>query len=97
LLPFWTSLLVRTYAWMVLLGRNGVVNRFLLETGVISQPLPLLYNKYGCADRHGARAAAIHGVSRSTSIMRRVDSGLLLAAEGSARHRGRSSSGSTCR
>jgi ABC-type spermidine/putrescine transport system permease subunit I len=29
---------------MVLLGRNGVINRFLLESGVIAQPLPLLYN-----------------------------------------------------
>ena len=48
LLPFWTSLLVRTYAWMVLLGRNGVVNRFLLESGVIAEPLPLLYNTGGC-------------------------------------------------
>jgi len=30
---------VRTYAWMVLLGRNGVVNRFLIQTGVITEPL----------------------------------------------------------
>lgn len=44
LLPFWTSLLVRTYAWMALLGRNGVINRALLELGLIDQPLPLLYN-----------------------------------------------------
>ena len=35
LLPFWTSVLVRSYAWMVLLGRNGVVNQFLLYTGAI--------------------------------------------------------------
>ena len=32
LLPFWTSMLVRTYAWMILLGRNGILNRALLET-----------------------------------------------------------------
>jgi ABC-type spermidine/putrescine transport system permease subunit I len=47
LLPLWTSVLVRTYAWMVLLGRNGVFNRLLLDGGVISDPLPLLHNLTG--------------------------------------------------
>ncbi|WP_246503990.1 ABC transporter permease [Plastoroseomonas arctica] len=47
LLPFWTSVLVRTYAWMVLLGRNGVVNRALRDWGLIEQPLPLLHNLGG--------------------------------------------------
>jgi len=44
LLPLWTSVLVRTYAWMVLLGRNGVFNRWLIDIGLISDPLPLLEN-----------------------------------------------------
>ncbi|QQS13382.1 MAG: ABC transporter permease [Rhodospirillales bacterium] len=47
LLPLWTSVLVRTYAWMVLLGRNGVVNRTLIDAGVITDPLPLLHNFTG--------------------------------------------------
>ena len=47
LLPFWTSILVRTYAWMVMLGRNGVVNRTLIGWGVIDSPLPLLNNLAG--------------------------------------------------
>lgn len=47
LLPFWTSILVRTYAWMVMLGRNGVVNRALIGWGVIDSPLPLLNNLAG--------------------------------------------------
>jgi ABC-type spermidine/putrescine transport system permease subunit I len=47
LLPLWTSVLVRTYAWMVLLGRNGVFNRLLLDAGVIADPLPLLHNLTG--------------------------------------------------
>ena len=47
MLPFWTSVLVRTYAWMVLLGRNGIVNRTLLEQGIIGAPLPLLHNLTG--------------------------------------------------
>jgi ABC-type spermidine/putrescine transport system permease subunit I len=44
LLPFWTSVLVRNYAWLVLLGRQGIVNSLLLETGIIEQPLPLMFN-----------------------------------------------------
>ncbi len=47
LLPLWTSVLVRTYAWMVLLGRNGVFNRMLIEGGVITDPIPLLHNFTG--------------------------------------------------
>jgi ABC-type spermidine/putrescine transport system permease subunit I len=47
LLPLWTSVLVRTYAWMVLLGRNGVFNRWLIDAGIISDPLPLLHNFTG--------------------------------------------------
>lgn len=47
LLPFWTSVLVRTYAWMVLLGRSGVINRALRDWGWIDAPLPLLHNRLG--------------------------------------------------
>ncbi|WP_291296811.1 ABC transporter permease [Elioraea sp.] len=47
LLPFWTSVLVRTYAWMVLLGRSGVINRALRDLGWIDAPLPLLHNRLG--------------------------------------------------
>jgi len=46
-LPYFTSTLARTFAWIVLLGRNGVVNQFLLEVGWVSQPIPLLYNRFG--------------------------------------------------
>lgn len=42
LLPFWTSVLVRTYAWMVLLGRNGVLNQLLLWLGAIDEPMRVL-------------------------------------------------------
>lgn len=38
-IPFWTSLLVRTYAWMVLLQRNGLINGWLIEIGAIDRPL----------------------------------------------------------
>lgn len=43
ILPFWTSLLVRTYAWLFLLRDTGLVNTVLLQAGLIHQPLPLLY------------------------------------------------------
>jgi ABC-type spermidine/putrescine transport system permease subunit I len=42
LLPFWTSVLVRSYAWMVLLGRHGILNEVLLAVGLIDQPLRIL-------------------------------------------------------
>lgn len=44
ILPFWTSFLVRTYAWMFLLRDTGLINTVLLSLGVIPEPLPLLYN-----------------------------------------------------
>ena len=47
LLPFWTSLLVRTGAWVVLLQREGVVNDVLIALGLISEPLQLVYNRFG--------------------------------------------------
>jgi len=47
LLPFWTSILVRTYAWMVLLQNNGLVNRLLMGLGLVSAPLRLMYNEAG--------------------------------------------------
>jgi ABC-type spermidine/putrescine transport system permease subunit I len=42
LLPFWTSILVRSYAWMVLLGRRGLLNEALLAAGMIDHPLRIL-------------------------------------------------------
>lgn len=47
LLPFWTSLLVRTFATVILLQRTGPLNAMLLGLGLIGQPLPLLYNMTG--------------------------------------------------
>jgi spermidine/putrescine transport system permease protein len=45
-LPFWTNYLIRTYAWIVLLNPAGLINGSLLRTGLISSPLPLLYNEF---------------------------------------------------
>jgi putative spermidine/putrescine transport system permease protein len=47
LVPFWTSVLVRVAAWIVLLQSEGLVNRALIGTGLIEQPLALLFNRLG--------------------------------------------------
>jgi spermidine/putrescine transport system permease protein len=44
ILPFWTSFLVRTYAWLFLLRETGLLNTVLMKLGLIHSPLPLLYN-----------------------------------------------------
>jgi spermidine/putrescine transport system permease protein len=46
ILPFWSNYLIRTYAWIVLLNREGLINRGLAAAGVIEEPLPLLYNDF---------------------------------------------------
>jgi ABC-type spermidine/putrescine transport system permease subunit I len=81
LLPLWTSVLVRTYAWMVLLGRSGVVNSTLVKTGIISEPLPLLYNL------SGVLIGMVHVllpfmVLPIYGAVRRVDPAIVAAAEG---------------
>lgn len=81
LLPLWTSVLVRTYAWMVLLGRNGVFNRWLIEAGIISDPLPLLHNF------NGVLIGMVHVllpymVLPVYGAVRRLDPALVAAAEG---------------
>ncbi len=52
LLPFWTNLLIRTYAWMVLLNRQGLINRTLIAAGLVDEPLTLM----------GTRSAIVLGL-----------------------------------
>ncbi|MGU7782875.1 ABC transporter permease [Burkholderia sp. PU8-34] len=47
LIPFWTSVLVRVAAWIVLLQSEGLINKALIGSGLISQPLTLLFNRVG--------------------------------------------------
>lgn len=44
-LPFWTSYVVRSYSWLLVLSRNGVINQILMNMGVISEPLELASNR----------------------------------------------------
>ena len=46
ILPFWSNYLIRTYAWIVLLNREGLINRALGALGIADEPLPLLYNQF---------------------------------------------------
>lgn len=80
MLPLWTSLLVRTYAWMVLLGRQGVVNEALLGLGLLNDPLRLLYN------RLGVTIGMVHVlvpfmILALYSVMKGIDLDLLKAAQ----------------
>lgn len=47
LLPFWTSVLVRAMSWILLLQKNGILNTFLIDHGIIDEPLALIYNRTG--------------------------------------------------
>jgi len=47
LLPFWSSLLVRTYAWQVILRDTGIINSFLLDANLVEEPVPLIRTTLG--------------------------------------------------
>lgn len=49
LLPFWSSFLVRSYAWMVLLQNTGVINQTLMRSGIVDEPIQLMRNTLGVA------------------------------------------------
>lgn len=81
LVPFWTSILVRTYAWMVLLGRQGIINQLLLWLGVIDEPMRLLNTTFA------VYLAMVHVllpfmILPLYGVMRGIDENLLRAAQG---------------
>ena len=81
LLPLWISVLVRTFSWMLLLERNGPVNRFIVASGLADQPLALLFN-------HTAVLIGMvhvllpYAVLPMYAALVRIDSNLLRASEG---------------
>jgi ABC-type spermidine/putrescine transport system permease subunit I len=81
ILPFWTSVLIRTYAWSVILGRNGLINAALLASGVIEDPLPLLNNEIGVLIGM-VHVLLPYVVFPIYAVMRRQDPTLLLASSG---------------
>jgi ABC-type spermidine/putrescine transport system permease subunit I len=81
LLPFWTSVLVRSYAWMVLLGRQGLINEVLRATGLTDAPLKLLNTPLA------VHIAMIHillpyMILPIASVLRQLDRALPRAASG---------------
>ncbi|MGC1577245.1 MAG: ABC transporter permease [Beijerinckiaceae bacterium] len=81
LVPFWTSILVRTYAWMVLLGQQGIINQLFLSLGVINEPVRLLNTTFA------VYVAMVHVllpfmILPLYGVMRAIDDNLLRAAQG---------------
>lgn len=79
LLSFWTSFLVRTFAWVVLLGRNGVVNQLLQTLGILDAPASLLYN-YGSVVLGMVHALMPLAILTMLSVMENIDRNLPRAA-----------------
>ena len=81
LLPFWTSVLVRSYAWMVLLGRHGLVNEALMALGMIDRPIRILNTPLA------TQIAMIHillpyMILPIANALRQIDPSLIRAASG---------------
>lgn len=81
LLPFWSSVLVRSYAWTVLLQETGIINSALMNLGIISEPLPLIRN--GFAVTVGMTHVLLPMmVLPLYASMRHIDRDLIAAASG---------------
>jgi ABC-type spermidine/putrescine transport system permease subunit I len=79
-LPFWISVLVRTYAWMIILGRYGVVNDLLRSLGLIQDPLRLMYNRLGvCVGM--VYVMLPYAILPMLSVMQGIDRTLMRAAD----------------
>ncbi len=81
LMPLWISVLVRSFAWMLLLERNGPINRLLMSTGLFAAPLPLLFNGFAVV------LGMVHLLIPYAALpiyaaLVRIDPALLLASEG---------------
>jgi ABC-type spermidine/putrescine transport system permease subunit I len=81
LIPFWISLLVRTYAWTIILQEQGVINQFLIKIGIIDHPIPLLYNTTGVVIGM-THVLLPYMVLSLYSVMLGIDQRLLQAAQG---------------
>lgn len=82
ILPYFVSILIRTYAWMVLLGRRGPINEFLLWIGIIDEPVKLLFTRGAVLLGIVAVLIPIMILSIYSSVLR-VDREVLRAAESS--------------
>lgn len=81
ILPYFTSVIVRTYSWMVLLGRNGLINQLLMKAGVTTGPLDLMYNRLGVVVAM-TYVLLPYMVLTLYSAMKGIDPALMRAARG---------------
>lgn len=81
LVPFWISILVRTFSWMLLLERNGPINSWLISTGLTDAPLRLLFNDFAVY-LGMVHVLLPYAVLPIYSAMVKVDPRLLKASEG---------------
>ncbi|MDK8871272.1 ABC transporter permease subunit [Paracoccus sp. SSJ] len=79
LLSFWTSFLVRAFAWIILLGRNGVVNKLLQTLGISDAPIALMYN-FSAVVIGMVHALLPLAVLTMLSVMENIDRNLTRAA-----------------
>jgi putative spermidine/putrescine transport system permease protein len=79
MIPFWTSVLARSLAWVILLGRRGVINDWLISAGLIDQPFPMLFNSVG-VQIGMAHVLLPFMVLPIWSVLAKLDSGLPMAA-----------------
>jgi ABC-type spermidine/putrescine transport system permease subunit I len=81
LLPLWISVLVRTFSWMLVLERNGPINRLIVASGLVDHPLPLLFNHTGVLIGM-VHVLLPYSVLPIYAALVRVDPSLLRASEG---------------
>ncbi len=81
LIPFWISLLIRTFAWSVILQDQGIINKLLMSLHIISEPLPLLFNTTGVVIGM-THILMPYMILSLYTVMQGIDRNLLLAAEG---------------
>jgi ABC-type spermidine/putrescine transport system permease subunit I len=81
LLPLWISVLVRTFAWMLLLETNGPINRAITGAGLAEKPLPLLFNTTGVVIGM-VHVLMPYAVLPIYAALVRIDPALLRASEG---------------
>ena len=97
ILPFWTSFLIRVYAWIGILRSEGLLNQALLALGIIAEPLDHPQHGHGRLYRHRLRVSAVHGAAalrHPRAVRRHAHRG---GRRISARRRGRRSGRSPCR
>lgn len=88
LIPFWISVLTRAFGWVALLSNRGLINTWLGQLGVISEPLTLVRNEFGVilGMTHFLIPFAVFPIA---SAMRSLDERVLLAARGMGASRAR--------